>query len=177
MNKQVFTGNWFVFVRLLFHFCVSIQSVWHPLLLQRRTVHLCVIPLSRVLSFCPPLLMCRWSWWSCSSASQPAWWGGCTESATGSPHGWRQYRKVTSSQRRTSQNLSRVWCSPCYWPCSARQAVSMQPRPCRTWLWWGPSWSSPLCWRSKSALNQRKNHISQKFCFWRIWSTVASFPL
>lgn len=124
----------FLYVR--YYMCVP-RQVPLPLHLSRRhrdTPSALCHPFVTCLSYCPSVFMSRWSSWSCFSVSRPAWFGGCTESATESRHGSLQSQTVTSSQRRTLLSLWRAWCSPSYWPCSARQAVWMQPRPCKTLL-------------------------------------------
>lgn len=118
-----------------YYVCVSRQ---HPVCLdlsrkQGHTLSTRVTPSSCI---CLSVLMSRWSSWSCSNVSQLAWCGVCTESVTGSPLGKCQYQRVTSLQRKISQTLWRAWCSRSYWLCSARRAVSMLLRPCKTSPWW-----------------------------------------
>lgn len=118
-----------------YYVCVSRQ---HPvrLDLSRKQGHTLSTRVTPSSCICLSVLMSRWSSWSCSNVSQLAWCGVCTESVTGSPLGKCQYQRVTSLQRKISQTLWRAWCSRSYWLCSARRAVLMLLRPCKTSPWW-----------------------------------------
>lgn len=98
--------SWYIGLCMFVITCASADNTLYLSICPDNTkAHPCVTPLSCICLSVPLSLMFRWSSWSCSSVSQPAWCGDCTESATGSRRGRRRYRTATSSRRRTSQSL------------------------------------------------------------------------